>query len=240
MKKLCQALSLMIFHSVVSFCCLCFVGFFAFGLIGEKRFRNAMHNFEDIPSTADPVEVIDGFQTVLDYTYSSYFLPGQGRRLRNDVIMKFADYLLFAGRDDSRAQKIFLKAFLLQPEDSPYRAPLLSILGRGGDLTPGEIDLLLVILKAEEFCDDVIVSHLASLFLRKRLFTRKTEPVFLSALENGSEDSEEIVGLFSLNSWKRTGSMCSRCAFTSGRCRGRFLEYHVLVNWSPGFIAKLT
>ncbi len=171
-----------------------FVGFFAFGLIGEQRFHNAMHNFKDIPSTADPVEVIDGFQTVLDYTYSSYFLPGQGRRLRNHVIMQFADYLLFAGRDDSRAQKIFLKAFLLQPEDSPYRAPLLSILGRGGDLTTGEIDLLLVILKAEEFCDDVIVSHLASLFLRKRLFTRKTEPVFLSALENGSEDSEEIVG----------------------------------------------
>jgi len=51
-----------------------FVGFFAFGLIGEQRFHNAMHNFKDIPSTADPVEVIDGFQTVLDYTYSSYFL----------------------------------------------------------------------------------------------------------------------------------------------------------------------
>ena len=171
-----------------------FVGFFAFGLVGEQRFHNAMHNFKDISSTADPVDVIDGFQTVLDFTYSSYFLPGQGRRLRNHVIMHFADYLLFAGRDDSRAQKIFLKAFLLQPEDSPYRAPLLSILGRGGDLTTGEIDLLLVILKAEEFCDDVIVSHLASLFLRKYLFTRKTEPVFLSALESGSEESEGIVG----------------------------------------------
>ena len=114
-----------------------FVGFFAFGLIGEKRFRNAMHNFEDIPSTADPVEVIDGFQTVLDYTYSSYFLPGQGRRLRNDVIMKFADYLLFAGRDDSRAQKIFLKAFLFTAGGFALPCPVAFDSWQGGGSDPG-------------------------------------------------------------------------------------------------------
>ncbi|MCH8157356.1 MAG: SPOR domain-containing protein [Nitrospinae bacterium] len=171
-----------------------FFGFFAYGLIGDQRFYNAMHEFKDISYDADPEKIIDGFQSVLDFTYSSYFLPGQGRRLRSQVVAQFADYLLFAGREDVRAQKIYLKAFLLHPKDSPYRAPLLSILSKGGDLTPQEIDLLLVILKAEEFCDDVIVSHLASLFLRKRLFTRKTEPVYLAALESGSEDSEGIVG----------------------------------------------
>ena len=170
-----------------------FFGFFAYGLIGEQRFHNAMHKFKDIPNTADPDEVIGGFQAVLDFTYSSSFLPGHGRRLRNLVIMQFADYLLFVGREDDSAQKIYLKAFLLKPQNSPYRTPLLSILGRGGDLTDEEIDLLLVILKAEKFCDDAIINYLAVLFLNKHLFTRKTEPIFLSAIENDSEDSEKIV-----------------------------------------------
>jgi len=172
--------------------CIIF-GFFAYGLIGEQRFHNAMHKFKDISSTADPLEVISRFQSVLDFTYSSNFLPSQGRRLRNTVIMRFADYLLFAGQDDDRAQKIFLKAFLLKPKGSPYRAPLLSTLEKGGDLTDEEIDLLLVILKAEDFYDDAVVNHLASLFLHKFLLTRKTEPIFLSAIEYESKDAREIV-----------------------------------------------
>lgn len=172
--------------------CIVF-GFFAYGLIGEQRFYNAMHKFKDIPSTAVPLEVIGEFQAVVDYTYSSNFLPGLGRRLRNSVIMRFADYLLFAGQDDDRAQKIYLNAFLLEPKSSPYRTPLISILERGGDLTDEEIDLLLVILKAGEFHDDAIVNHLASIFLRKCIFTRKTEPVFLSAIERESEYAKEIV-----------------------------------------------
>ena len=172
-----------------------FIGFFAYGLVGEQRFHNAMHKFKDISSATDPEEVIDGFQAVLDFTYSAHFLPGKGKRLRNDVILQFADYLLFAGRKDSRAQKIYLKAFLLRPEDSTYRIPLLSIFREGEDLTDEEIDLLLVILKAGKYCDDVMVSHLAALFLRKRLFTRETEPIFLAALENESGDSKEILNL---------------------------------------------
>ena len=44
-----------------------FFGFFAYGLIGEQRFHNAMHRFKDIPSTADPIEVIDRFQAILEF-----------------------------------------------------------------------------------------------------------------------------------------------------------------------------
>jgi len=189
-----------------------FFGFIAYGLIGEQQFYNAMQKFKDISSTAEPLEVIAGFQSLLDFTHSSNFLPGQGRRLRNAVIMRFADYLLFAGQDGDQAQKIYLKAFLLEPKNSPYRTPLLAILERGGDLTDEEIDLLLVILKAEEFCDDAIVNYLASLFLRKCLLTRKIEPVFLSAIEYKSEDSKEIVGfvLPQLLKKKRSDSLALR------------------------------
>ena len=203
--------------------CIVF-GFFAYGLIGEQRFHNAMHKFKDIPSDANPLQVIDGFQAAFDFTYSSNFLPGQGRRLRNNVIMRFADYLLFAGQDDERAQKLFLKAFLLEPKGSPYRAPLLSTLERGGDLTDEEIDLLLVILKAEDFCDDAIVNYLASIFLQKCLLTRKTEPVFLSAIEYESEDAKEIVGfvLPRLLEKKRSDTFALR--FYLGALRWEFPE----------------
>ena len=64
------------------------------------------------------------------------------------LILKFANYLLFTGRNDNRAQKIYLKAFLLRPEDSSYRTPLLSVFKEDDNLTKEEVDLLLVILKA--------------------------------------------------------------------------------------------
>ena len=70
---------------------------------------------------------------------------------------------------------------------------MLSTLERGGGLTEEEIDLLLVILKAENFYDEAIVNHLAALFLQKGIFTKKTEPIFLSALEFKSEEAKEIV-----------------------------------------------
>jgi hypothetical protein len=158
-----------------------FFGCFAYGLIGEHQFHNAIQKFKDISSTEDPTAVIEGFEAVLNFTYSSNFLPSQGKRMRDVVIMKFADYLLFAGREDNQAQKIYLKAFLLKPKSSPYRTPLLSSLGKGGDLTDEEMDLLLVILKAEDFYDGAIIKHLASLFLRKGILNMKTEPVFLYA-----------------------------------------------------------
>jgi len=179
---------------VIFFICL-FMGVFAYGVVGEQKFHNAMHKLKNIPSYLQSDEVVDGFQTVLDFTYSSYFLPGKGKRLRDDVILKFANYLLFVGLKDSRAQKIYLKAFLLRPENSSYRAPLLSVFKKDDDLTDEEVELLLVILKAGNYCDNVIVNNLASLFLRKRLFESKTEPIFLASLKNKSENSKEIVRL---------------------------------------------
>ena len=179
---------------VIFFICL-FMGVFAYGLVGEQKFHNAMHKLKNIPSYLQSDEVVDGFQTVLDFTYSSYFLPDKGRRLRDGVILRFANYLLFVGLKDSRAQKIYLKAFLLRPENSSYRAPLLSVFKKDDDLTDEEVELLLVILKAGNYCDNVIVNNLASLFLRKRLFESKTEPIFLASLKNKSENSKEIVRL---------------------------------------------
>ncbi len=181
-------------QAALFFICL-FIGVFAYGLVGEQKFHNAVYKLKNIPSAVESEEVIDGFQAVLDFTYSSYFLPGKGKRLRDDVILKFANYLLFVGRKDDRAQKIYLKAFLLRPEDSSYRAPLLSVFKEDDDLTSEEVDLLLVILKAGDYSDNSIANNLASLFLRKRLFVSKTEPIFLAALKNKSENSKEIVNL---------------------------------------------
>ena len=181
-------------QAALFFICV-FFGVFAYGLVGEQKFHNAMYKLKNIPSAVKSEEVIDDFQMVLDFTYSSYFLPGKGKRLRDDVILKFANYLLFVGRKDDKAQKIYLKAFLLRPEDSSYRAPLLSVFKDDDDLTSEEVDLLLVILRAGDYSDDSIVNNLASLFLRKRLFVSKTEPIFLASLKNKSENSKEIMNL---------------------------------------------
>jgi hypothetical protein len=172
-----------------------FIGFIAYGLVGEQRFHNAMHSLKNISTDVKSEEVIEGFQAVLDFTYSAYFLPKKGKYLRRNVIFQFADYLLYIGSEDARAQKIYLKAFLLKPEDPAYRVPLLSIFRKDVDLTVEEIDLLLVILKAGDFSDKVIVSNLAKLFLYKNSFNKKSEPVFLAALLGGSEESKEIVDL---------------------------------------------
>jgi hypothetical protein len=178
----------------IVFICL-FIGFFAYGLVGEQKFHNAMYKLKNISGSMEPDEIIDGFQSLIDFTFSSYFLPGKGKYLRGNVVLKFANYLLFIGRQDSRAQKIFLKAFLLKPEDSTYRSPLLSAFKEDEDLTGEEIELLLVILKAGNYCDDIIVDNLASLFLRKGLFSRQTEPIYLSSLRNKNKNSKKIINL---------------------------------------------
>jgi hypothetical protein len=172
-----------------------FIGIFAYGLVGEQKFHNSLHKLKNFPSAVKSEEVVDGFQLVLDFTYTSYFFPSKGKRLRDDVILKFANYLLFIGRNDDRAQKIYLKAFLLRPKDSSYRVPLLSVFKEDDNITKEEVDLLLVILKAGDYSDEVIVNNLASLFLKQRLFSRKSEPIFLADLKNKSENSKEIVEL---------------------------------------------
>lgn len=170
-----------------------FMGFFAYGQIGDQRFLNAFHALKDIGPLYDKEVIVLQFENLLRFTKSAYFLPGQARRFRGLVVRKYADYLLSIGREEPEALKIYLKAFLQNPENSKFRAPLLSILDQGGDLSEDEIDLLLVMVRAEEFKDAFIVNHLASIFLRQKKLTGKTEPVFLYAVENKSSDAAEIL-----------------------------------------------
>lgn len=170
-----------------------FMGFFAYGQIGDQRFLNAFHALKDVGPLYDKGVIVRQFENLLRFTESSYFLPGQARRFRGLVVRKYADYLLSIGRVEPEALKIYLKAFLQNPENSKFRAPLLSILDQGGDLSENEIDLLLVMVRAEEFKDTFIVNHLASIFLRQKKLTGKTEPVLLFAVENESNDTAEIL-----------------------------------------------
>ena len=169
-----------------------FFGFLAYGLLGDQHFQSSFHILRDVGSDSDREQTVDHFERLIELTRSSYFLPAQGRRLRGLVVRRFADYLLSIGRDDPEALKYYLKAFLENPKNSKFRAPLLSLLSEGGDLTEEEVDLLLVMLKAEHYQDDVVGNHLAGVFLKQRKFTSKTEPVFLIAVENGSEHAEAI------------------------------------------------
>jgi len=170
-----------------------FMGFFAYGQIGDQRFLNAFHALKDVGPLYDREVITRQFENLLRFTDSAYFLPGPARRIRGLVVRKYADYLLSIGREDPEALKIYLKAFLQNPENSKFRAPLLSILDQGGDLSENEIDLLLVMVRAEDFKDAFIVNYLASIFLRKKKLTGKTEPVFLFAVENKSNDAGEIL-----------------------------------------------
>ena len=170
-----------------------FMGFFAYGQIGDQRFLNAFHALKDVGPLYDKEVIVRKFENLLRFTESAYFLPGPARRFRGLVVRKYADYLMSIGREEPEALKIYLKAFLQNPENSKFRAPLLSILDQGGDLSENEIDLLLVMVRAEDFKDAFIVNHLASIFLRKKKLTGKTEPVFLFAVENESNDAGEIL-----------------------------------------------
>ncbi|GJL79877.1 MAG: hypothetical protein NPINA01_28660 [Nitrospinaceae bacterium] len=170
-----------------------FFGFFAYGQIGDQRFHNAFHALKEVGPLQDKELITRQFENLLRFTESSYFLPGQARRFRGLVVRRYADFLLSIGREEPEALKIYLKAFLQNPKNSKFRAPLLSILGQGGDLTDYEIDLLLVMLRAEDFKDKFIINHLAKIFLRQKKFTGKTEPMFLYAVENKSGMASEIL-----------------------------------------------
>lgn len=170
-----------------------FIGFLAYGMIGEQKIHNAIHSLKDVGPLDDQEETIRQFENLLHFTESAYFLPGQARRFRGLVVRKYADYLFSIGREEADALKIYLKAFLQNPKNSKFRAPLLSILAQGGDLTESEIDLLLVMLRAEDFQDAFIIHHLASVFLRQEKFTPKTESVFLYAVESECKESREIL-----------------------------------------------
>ena len=170
-----------------------FFGFFAYGQIGDQRFHNAFHALKEVGPLDDQPLITRQFENLLRFTESSYFLPGQARRFRGYVVRRYADFLLSIGREEPEALKIYLKAFLQNPDNSKFRAPLLSILRQGGDLSEYEIDLLMVMLKAEDFQDAFIINHLASIFLRQKKLSGKTEKVFLYAVESQSDMALEIL-----------------------------------------------
>lgn len=170
-----------------------FFGFVAYGMFGNHCFYKRLKEFEDISPDSHGKLVRSRFEKLIDFTYSSYFLPRKGQYLRTEVIPKYADYLLSTGAEGSEGLKIFLKAFLQNPNDSRFRAPLLAILGQSKNLTPVQIDLLLIMFEAEDSRDNVISSHLAGVFLEQKQFSPKTEKIFLREVENKSRQAEEIV-----------------------------------------------
>jgi len=178
---------------LLSLICL-FLGFFAYGLFGEYSFDDALRSLTGIGLEGmKESDVIRQFDSLLAFTFSSYFLPGRGRRLRKEVVREYAAYLHSIGKDDPAALRIYLKAFLQNPEDRRFRIPLLSVLKRADKLRPAEIDLLLVMLKTEAGVDKVVASHLAAVFLHQKRFNRKTEAVFLAAIDSADENTGEIL-----------------------------------------------
>ncbi len=174
--------------------CVClFFGFLVYGMFGEQVYRDRMQSLRDVDLKSDENEVVARFENLLSLTESSFFLPGKGKRFREEVYCRYADYLLSIGREDPACMKVFLKAFLIDPKDSLYRSPLLSLLGRGEDLSRNEIDLLLVAVHANDYKDEILIGRLASLYLKKRSLNRKVETLYLKALEYGGPDSREIV-----------------------------------------------
>lgn len=170
-----------------------FLGFFVCGWIGNQQFHNAFHALKEAGPLDDQRLITRRFENLLRFTESACFLPGQARRFRGYAVRRYADFLLSIGQEEPKALNIYLKAFLQNPKDSKFRAPLLSILRQGGDLSEYEIDLLLVMLRTEDFKDVFIINHLASIFLRQKKLSGKTERVFLYAVENRSGAALEIL-----------------------------------------------
>ncbi len=169
-----------------------FFGFVIYGLWGERRFEKALKELRDIEADEDETEIVIQFERLISFTHSSFFLPGMGRRLRDEVIKEYADYIHSMGKDDHKALQIYLKAYLQDPKDSRFRLPILAALKRQSQLPAEEIDLLLLMFKTGKVEDKNIASHLADVFMSQNRFNQKTEPVFLRAVESGLENSAEV------------------------------------------------
>lgn len=170
-----------------------FFGFVGYGMLGEQRFYNSLHGLKNIPPNSVVEDIKSQFENLIEFTYSSYFLPATGKRFRNLSVLQFADYLLSIGEETPKALNIYVQAFIQSPQNSRFRKPLLSILNRGQELNSQEMDLLLIMFEKEEKHDPVLTSYLAGLFLKARQWSGQTELLFLSALEEGSDLADEIV-----------------------------------------------
>ena len=170
-----------------------FFGFIGYGMLGEQRFYNALHKLKNIPPNSLAQNIKFQFENLIEFTYSSYFLPSTGKRFRNLSVLQYADYLLSIGEESPRALSYYVQAFIQSPQNSRFRKPLLSILNRGQELSGQEMDLLLIMYQHEKQHDPVFTSYLARLFLRAKQWSGQTEPLFLSALDEKNELSEEII-----------------------------------------------
>ncbi len=170
-----------------------FFGFVGYGMLGEQRFYNSLHDLKNISPNSIVGNIKKQFDNLIEFTYSSYFLPATGKRYRNLSVLQFADYLLSIGEETPKALNVYVQAFIQSPQNSRFRKPLLSILNRGEELNSQEMDLLLIMFEKEEKHDPVLTSYLAGLFLKARQWSGQTEPLFLSALEEGSDLAGEIV-----------------------------------------------
>ena len=170
-----------------------FFGFIGYGMLGEQRFSNALHNLKNISPNSLSKNIKFQFENLIEFTYSSYFLPTTGKRFRNLSVLQYADYLLSIGEESPRALSYYVQAFIQSPQNSRFRKPLLSILNRGQELSGQEMDLLLIMYQQEKQHDPVFTSYLARLFLRAKQWSGQTEPLFLSALDEKNELSEEII-----------------------------------------------
>jgi hypothetical protein len=170
-----------------------FFGFVGYGMLGEQRFYNSLHGLKNIPPNSVVGDIKNQFENLIEFTYSSYFLPATGKRYRNLSVLQFADYLLSIGEETPKALNIYVQAFIQSPQNLRFRKPLLSILNRGQELNSQEMDLLLIMFQNEEKHDPVLTSYLAGLFLKAGQWSGQTETLFLSALEEGSDLADEIV-----------------------------------------------
>lgn len=170
-----------------------FFGFIGYGMMGEQTFFNALHDLKNISPNSVVESIKCKFENLIEFTYSSYFLPATGKRYRNLSVLQFADYLLSIGEENPRAFNIYVQALIQSPQNSRFRKPLLSILNRGEELNQQEMDLLLIMFQQEEKHDPILTSYLARLFLKAKQWSGQTEPLFLSALEERNELSEEII-----------------------------------------------
>jgi hypothetical protein len=168
-------------------------GFLSYGLWGDRRFEQGLKEFRDAEANEDELATKHRIDRLMQFTYSSCFLPGKGKCLREEVVKEYADYLHSIGKDDNDALRIYLKAYLSDPKDPRFRFPIIAALKRQIQLPSEEIDLLLLMFKAGYVVDKTIASHLAYVFMGKNRFNKKTETVFIAALENNLENSPEIV-----------------------------------------------
>jgi len=164
-----------------------------YGIFGGHRVLSALSSLKHIDLKTVRPEIRAQFQELVEFTGSSYFLPGKGHQLREQLVQDYAEFLMSTGSEDPEALNVFLKAFLQDTEQTRFRNVLVSALTRKGELTDQEIDLLLVIMKTEGYEDRELLNHMITIFLEQEWFTNKSEPIFLKALQLKTGQEDKII-----------------------------------------------